>query len=345
MAETIEHPAMESSVIGSWVIQLATGAEELSPEIFAKDVLSRAGIDPAALEEPNSRIPSKQVSCLYEILAEELPEETVGLALAERLTPGSLHALGYSLFASRTLQAFFLRLQRFFRLISAATIPEVELRNGRLIFVMALLEDIPSIRQDVFVAVVVRFARMAYRSTFSPVLVRFERPPPSPDAASRFEAYFGCPVEFGANRIEVHVAEEDYSQVLRGANPELVRYHDQIATEYLARFDEEKIINRTQDAILKMLPDGSVSVDAVSAALNVSSRSLQRRLQEEGTSFNALLDDMRQYLAVRYLRSGRRSIKEVSYLLGYADPSNFARAFRRLTGKSPNEYLPQSAKK
>lgn len=337
-----EQQTAEKSVINSWVIQLSAVVEEVTGREKSSELLERAGIAPDLLTDPGGRTPSPLVSRFYEVIVEELGDETIGLELAERLTPGSLHALGYSLFASRTLRMFFMRLQRFFRLISDSAVADVEFRGDRMIYSLTPTEDLPPIRQDAFVATIIRFARMAYRSTFAPALIRFHRSPPGPATVQRFEDYFCCPVEYGARRIEIHVLENDFSQVLRGANSELVRYHDQIAMEYLARFDETKIISRTQDAILKMLPDGNVSVDAVASALNVSSRSLQRRLQEEGTSFNTLLDDLRQYLAVSYLRSGDRSIKEISYLLGYADPSNFSRAFRRLTGKTPQDYLPPS---
>ena len=73
-------------------------------------------------------------------------------------------------------------------------------------------------------------------------------------------------------------------------------------------------------------------------ALHLSQRTLQRRLQEEGTSYQQLLDDTRRDMAEQYLQQPGLTLLEVAYLLGFADPSNFFRAFRRWFGCTPNEY-------
>ena len=72
--------------------------------------------------------------------------------------------------------------------------------------------------------------------------------------------------------------------------------------------------------------------------LHVSLRSLQRKLKEEDTSYKDLLEETRRQLALQYLRDSRRSIGEITYLLGFSEPSNFTRAFKRWTGKSPVQY-------
>jgi len=70
----------------------------------------------------------------------------------------------------------------------------------------------------------------------------------------------------------------------------------------------------------------------------VSLRSLQRRLRDEETSYSQLLDETRRELAMQYIRRSRMSINEITYLLGFSEPSNFSRAFKRWTGHSPTEH-------
>ncbi|MEH6789346.1 AraC family transcriptional regulator [Parasphingorhabdus sp.] len=336
-----EFPTAKVTVIATWLIHLVAIVDEFYSEFDTNEILQEVGINPELLNDPNARVPSWQVSKFYEIIQRITGDEAIGLKLGARLTPGSMHALGYSLFASRTLNSFFVRYERFFQLISQAGNASTQIRDKRLVFSLTVREKLPPTREDAFLATVLRFARMVYRSNFSPILVRMPRPKPK-FASAEFDDYFCCPIEYGCERLELHVSESDSNQRLRGFNPEFVRAHDQIATEYIARFDDEQIIPRIQSAIVNMLPDGDVSIRTIASALGMSNRSLQRQLQNEGSTFNAVLDGMRKYLAIRYLRSGRHSIKEMSYLLGYNDSSNFSRAFRRLTGRSPHEYLEKS---
>jgi AraC-like DNA-binding protein len=85
------------------------------------------------------------------------------------------------------------------------------------------------------------------------------------------------------------------------------------------------------------IAQGEPEVAAVARALATSDRSLQRRLQEEGTSFRGVVDDARRELAVGYLGDRRMTVAEVAYLLGYSEASAFVRAFKRWTGKTPGE--------
>lgn len=97
------------------------------------------------------------------------------------------------------------------------------------------------------------------------------------------------------------------------------------------------------DKIIERLPDGAPNQQQIASSLNVSNRTLQRKLREEGTSFIDLLQDTRLQLACKYLSSPGRSVVETAYLLGFSEPSTFSRAFKRWTGQSPAEYREQSS--
>jgi AraC-like DNA-binding protein len=85
------------------------------------------------------------------------------------------------------------------------------------------------------------------------------------------------------------------------------------------------------------LAEGDASLAVVAGQLATTERALQRRLAHEGVTFESVLDDLRHDLARRYLADPRISVAEIAYLLGYADPSPFYRAFRRWTGTTPRE--------
>jgi AraC-like DNA-binding protein len=90
--------------------------------------------------------------------------------------------------------------------------------------------------------------------------------------------------------------------------------------------------------LIQELPSGNISEEIIAEDLYMSQRSLQRRLREEGTTYKELLNETRRDLAAQYIKASSVSINEITYLLGFSEPSNFSRAFKRWTGVSPSEY-------
>jgi len=93
-----------------------------------------------------------------------------------------------------------------------------------------------------------------------------------------------------------------------------------------------------QQLLVRLLPEGEVSVDKVARALHQSTRTLQRRLADRGMSWQQLLDRTREQLARQYLRDPGLSLAEIGLLLGYSEQSAFTRAFRRWTGQTPQVF-------
>ncbi|MBW8635772.1 helix-turn-helix transcriptional regulator [Hoeflea sp. WL0058] len=94
---------------------------------------------------------------------------------------------------------------------------------------------------------------------------------------------------------------------------------------------------RVRNALLELLPSGASTMDAVCKRLNISKRSLQRYLKDEGQTFQSILDATRSELSRHYLSRDELTVKEFSYLLAYRDPNSFYRAFHSWTGMTPQE--------
>jgi AraC-like DNA-binding protein len=123
------------------------------------------------------------------------------------------------------------------------------------------------------------------------------------------------------------------------ADERLCRYLDQLAAEALdALGPEGSFVDRVRRAIWSDLSGGHPCLAQTASTLGVSTRTLQRRLREEGTTFAALLDVFRREMSTRLLRDKSLAVYEVAFLLGYSDPSAFYRAFRRWQGASPYEF-------
>jgi AraC-like DNA-binding protein len=94
---------------------------------------------------------------------------------------------------------------------------------------------------------------------------------------------------------------------------------------------------RVRSALLELLPSGATSIEAVCRKLGTSARTLQRRLSEEGETFQTILNRTREALARHYLKRPELTASEISFLLGYEDPSSFFRAFATWTGITPEQ--------
>lgn len=112
------------------------------------------------------------------------------------------------------------------------------------------------------------------------------------------------------------------------------------SAEQLAKIPTSaRFSRRVRACILSVLPLGSLTADTVAAQFRMSERTLRRRLQEEATSYQEILDDVRAELARHYLTKEKQGIAEVGFLLGFSDQSAFTKAFRRWTGQTPADFV------
>ena len=154
----------------------------------------------------------------------------------------------------------------------------------------------------------------------------------------RYETYFGAPVVFNASEYKLVFDRELLDSPCEQANPALAENIDNWMQDYLSSFESDTLASKVRELLTDKLPDGEFQQDEVAGALAMSSRSLQRGLQREGVSFKELLEKTRQDLAMKYIGERDLSLIEVCFLLGFSDQSNFTRAFKRWTGKTPNAY-------
>src|SRR5262249_37518313 len=146
---------------------------------------------------------------------------------------------------------------------------------------------------------------------------------------------------FDAPRNIVLLARADLSTSLPTSNPVLSELHDRFAGDYLRHFDHAQTSYRAREVIIRRLPDGEPRRDQVASELGMSERTLQRRLEQESTSFLQLLDNTRRELAEQYLGRLHLTLAQAAYLLGFADQRSFFRACRRWFEQSPGRYRSQ----
>lgn len=119
---------------------------------------------------------------------------------------------------------------------------------------------------------------------------------------------------------------------------QLLREHFQQRIRLLQSIYPGNLQAQVCHIIGNLLPSGECSIERVAAALNLHPRVLQKKLQQDGVSFRALLQQTRMEIAMRNLQHGQLSVTDLALNLGYADVAIFSRNFKRWTGKSPSEW-------
>ncbi|MFT5593780.1 MAG: AraC-like DNA-binding protein [Oceanicoccus sp.] len=165
--------------------------------------------------------------------------------------------------------------------------------------------------------------------------VRFSCPEPA--HSHIYKHFFNCPVEFSADKTELGIPTESLKQVMPLANRFIALSSEKKLIASLPIPNKKIIINKLEKIILKTNGEFH-SLESAAEVMGMSGRTLRRKLSEEGSSYQKVLNEVRCQLAQKLLRLGRESITDIAFLLGFADTSAFTKAFKRWTNKSPREY-------
>ncbi len=327
---------MQPSTISSWALLIWKALESHGRR--PGEVFEQAGLDPAKLRDPNARYPISGLARLWRLAAKATGDPCIGLTAARFLHPTTLHALGYSWLASESLRDALERVVRYHRIVSNGIEPRLIARGDHYWFAVRAVENAPVAPEavDAAMAALIALGRMSHGEHLKPRRVALARPAP-PDRGA-YSRVFGAPIEFSAPESGLEFDKGMAEAFLPTANAELARANDKVVTDYLARFERGSMKQQVEIKLLEQLSSGHASEESIAKALHVSLRTLQRRLREEGATYKQLLDQTRRHLAAQYVRQSHLSVSEITFLLGFSEPANFTRAFKRWTGRSPSAY-------
>jgi AraC-like DNA-binding protein len=331
--ETVE----VSANVGALIVKAAEGAG-----VRPADLCAATGFDLRLAEDPDARIPLTTETALWDEAARRSDDEAFGLHAALGLVPGVLDVLDYVFRTAPTLRASLERVVRYNRLLHDVAVFTLLDRDGVTRIEHALAR--PGLAQSrhaaefTLASIVVVGAQML-GGPLAPRAVELRHAAPASLAEHR--RLFGVTPAFDRPVNAIELDGELLGRVLPAADPVLSRVVVRHAEALLAArpAPAEGTGNRVRRFLAAALGDGEGEATLAAAAdrLRMSERSLQRRLTDEGLTFDALLEDLRKELALRYLSDRKVAIAQVAYLLGYSEPSAFHRAFKRWTGKTPSE--------
>ena len=316
------------------------------------DVLSRRGvatetlladtrIEPGCWRDPQARITAQDFEVVATRAMALSGEPWLGWELGASMTLSSHGFLGYAAMSSATLGEALELAVKYFRtrstLVQLETFTDGDMAVMQINELLALGDLAPLIMESLFSS----FHFMGEKLVPGlDVIGELRFSYPEPDYFARMRPVMPVPVYFDCAYNQMRFPVERMQYPLQFADPRLARMAaDQCEKEMASIKLPPPLLGQVRRIILGgggRFP----GVEEVAGELHMSSRTLKRKLQQLGTSYQEVLDGLRKGLAVEYLTQSEKTVDEIAMTLGYSDASNFARAFRRWTARSPSDYRP-----
>lgn len=306
------------------------------------ELIEVSGIPPDELRDPDALVDYESLIRLWELLLLRFPDRSLGLDYAGFLSPRTLGVLGYACTHCHRLGEALALYARYCRLADPRLTVTIEHGEdqARVAFAHEPRVETMAEPMEMMIAAAAFTARRLNPGSPPPTEVCFRHARRHPQA--RYQEVFGAPVRFEAGWTGVCFPAEALRLPILGADPRIGKYlQQQVAAmeEALSPVPASAPLDaRVRETIDAGLLAGEADQTNVARALGLSARSLQRGLQALGTSFSEQLDAVRRARALELLRQPQVSVREVAFMLGYADPRAFYRSFRRWTGLTPAEH-------
>jgi AraC-like DNA-binding protein len=301
-------------------------------------VLRLAGLPMTFFNQEKILVTTEELFGLWRAISESSNDPLIGLKLGseeriERYDPIAIAAL-----YTRTFRDALERMARYKQLTCPEEISIVE--KGRECTVqfkwLAAKDEEPPVLIDVCFAWIIAIGRRGTGGVLNPIRVELQR---TPAHRAALEAHYGCPVKFKAGRNALVFGMNDIMRPFLTHNPDLLgMIAPQLEAELSIQAARKNFREEVKVIVKRLLAGQRPVVQHLAKELNMSSRTLQRRLAADGASFQQLLEEARRELARHYLLHSTLELNETAYLLGYENSNSFFRAFHNWEGTSPAKW-------
>ncbi len=308
----------------------------------AADLCAAASLDPAIVADIDGRIPIATYFAFLRAVRERVPDPALAFEVAATWSE-SQNLLRFVCRSSPNVGDAIERAGRFLHVVTNAASWPVERKGTGLVLGVVRHASAPAaelrLADELSLAELVTLIRAFTGVEAAPLAVRFTLPPPPPVQAHVHRDFFRCPVHFGATRTEIELSAETLALPLLDADPAALAFFEPYVEKLV---HSARDVRTTADEVRETLAAnmrGTVpSLEEVAERLATGGRTLRRRLQSEGTSFQQLVDETRFAVARHHIAAGDLPLATIAFLLGFSEASAFYRAFRRWTGTTPQAY-------
>jgi AraC-like DNA-binding protein len=304
-----------------------------------ESILQSAGVEPAALEKADKHITSQQQLSILRATVASVDAPGLGLISGQEVSVLDWGPLGYAFVSSANLRRgldVFIRFQR----LNGPMVNNYLREEGDEAIISAV-ENFPLNELHQFAiedwlsetrCAIARFGVPGIR--FNQVNVTYSEP----GHVALYRELFDCPINFSQDANEIRFPASFLDTPFDMADESVAELCIRKCADVLKHLSEEDPVVDAVRRVLLSKPGITPTLEVVSGFLNMSARTLRRRLQEAGTTYKDVLSDVRLGLAAEYLRTTRMAPKEIAYLLGYSGVTSFHRAFKRRFEVTPSEY-------
>ena len=318
---------------GLMSVAVSSGADRIS-------LLQAACLDADVLDDQDRRLPFSAYVALMRAAKTMTGDPALALHYGEAVDVAEFSIVGLIGHASATVTEAFAQLNRYVKLIvevdGVADGPRFKLRFERGGVWMEDTRSDPNAFPELTESAFAHLICGTRQFGATPLALAVHVTHGDPGYRSEYERILGAPVTFDSDwnaiRIDPTWGDHQVARLPRYAFGVLTDRADSLLTD-LER--SKSVVGRVESTLLPILHTGETGMEKVAAGLAMSRQTLLRRLKDEGTTFEKVLDGLRQRMAQGYLNGGRASINEIAYLVGFSDPAALSRAFKRWTGMSP----------
>lgn len=340
-----------------------SGYQRLSPRIQMPNILkdtvrslvnflSRQGLARAELlrvvelsetelNQTGELIDTAQYEKLYQYAEQMLGRRTVGFEFGQSIDADRWGILGYIAFTAPSIKVALEHQRRFQALVGNLGTPIQELQQGQL-----CLKWMPAYHcsHHTVEEILTGWAALAMKLShfpITPTAIFFSHSPP--DNIDIYHEFFQCDVQFNCDYHGILVSSDHLDIPFTRHDPTINQLLIQQATKHLNTLAEKLPVEVVTKFITNQLPLGVPEIDDAAKHLQISVRTLQRKLSEHQLTFSGLIDHIRKELALSYLKETNTPVVYIAQMLGFSEQSAFQRAFKRWTEQTPKQYRDQFA--
>jgi AraC-like DNA-binding protein len=302
-------------------------------------VLAGTGFEEEYFRDPDMPVPYVTGSRLLTHCAAVTGCEHLALKLGERAGPGTLGVAGLLLMSADSVGSALQDLVRHFELHDRGGLPTLEQQDDTSLLGFVVVEpavDAPEQLYDLAMAMACNIMRGLCGQTWNPTEVLLPRRRPAD--ATPWKNFFRAPIHFGATRCAMAFPTRWLAHQVSVANPLLHRHLERQAVELRNQQPTSGLAGEVRRLIHGTITHARCSAARISQLLGMNTRTLNRRLMAEGTTFKSLREAVLYDMARQLLRTTSLDVTEVAHLLGYAAASSFIHAFSRWSGRAPQHW-------